>query len=264
MPIIAVTNQKGGTAKTTTSLNVATTLAARGYSTIAVDNDPQGNLTTALRPPDAPPLYAESGPTEGHTLALYEEGRESRPQAVRERLSLIGATQQLEQVNRLDMIAVLGFRAALRRLAQEVDYVVVDCLPGFGVALSAAYAAAHYVLIPTDFEAFAIDGIDALLENAQMVGRYANDDLEILGILPTRVPAQETVLARTLRERLVGKYGQDLVFDAGVTASTVVGQAMALGLPMAEYAPASRQHAEYAVATDEILARIAARRRAAA
>jgi chromosome partitioning protein len=130
MTTIAIANQKGGVGKTTIALNLAQGLAARGYHTLAVDNDAQGNLTSGLL--DDPTVLA------ANVLSFYDEEQPAvHPHQIQTHLELIGADIRLAKITDRDFEVIFRLREGLDALRHAYDFILIDCVPSFGY-LSAA------------------------------------------------------------------------------------------------------------------------------
>ena len=125
MTTIAIANQKGGVGKTTIALNLAQGLAARGYHTLAVDNDAQGNLTSGLL--DDPTALA------ANVLSFYDDARQAvHPQRIQKHLELIGADIRLAKIADRDFEVIFRLREGLDELRHAYDFILIDCVPSFG------------------------------------------------------------------------------------------------------------------------------------
>src|SRR5947207_10249858 len=151
MSIIAIANQKGGTGKTTITFNLAKGLAEKGYSVLAIDNDPQGNLTGAF--------LEDQTKLEADVLHFYEDHHNVSPQQVGRNLSLIGANIQLSKVADGSFEVIYKLKEGIEGIKGKYDFVLIDCLPSFGYLNMASLNAAKYVLVPTKPAPFALMGL---------------------------------------------------------------------------------------------------------
>ncbi len=229
--IIAVANQKGGVGKTTTAVNLAASLAAAERRVLAVDSDPQGNLTSGLGR-----KTRESRPS------LYEaliEGRPIEQLAIAtdlEHLQLIPSDRNLTGAE-VELVSVLAreyrLKEALAPIAGRYDYVIVDCPPSLGLLTLNALAAAQTVLIPLQCEYYALEGISELTATLQRVKRALNPDLEIEGVLLTMVDERTNLTQQVIAE--VRSHFKDKVLTTQVPRSVRLAEAPSFGQPVILY-----------------------------
>ncbi|MET4696877.1 ParA family protein [Endozoicomonas lisbonensis] len=260
--ILAVTNQKGGVGKTTSSCNVAKELCSRNKRVLLVDNDPQGNQTKLIFGDDIPEeiFYIDdqgksrSGPANSYTL--YEEGREVEPYRVSDYLSIFGTNKKLAGMNSEDVIEVgIPFKEKLTDIAQQFDYIIIDCLPGWGTLLNSALLTSDYVLIPTELDGFAVDGIAQLYKTVGSVKKHLNPGLQVLGIFANKVDGRRVQVQRHYKQDIRERFG-DAMLEHEITASVKVAEANALNQSVAEYMPTLTQTHQYQRLATEILERM--------
>jgi chromosome partitioning protein len=259
--IIAVANQKGGVGKTTTAASFATELAILGHRTLIVDADPQANVTRNFLTPDivtsslANVLLSNPNQTQSSI-------KDERLTTVIEGLDIIPSTISLAYFDRESPVAIKQLRSALRDVANDYDFVVIDTPPNFGLLLSAALMAANYVLIPVQAAPFALAGLSDLLQVIKDM-RDLNENLKILGAVctlydvRTRISKQSYQKLQELACDLDVAVDLDLhVFETVINRDTNLEASSLNSQPIQLYEPKSRGAEEYAKLTLEILQRM--------
>ncbi|OFW49642.1 MAG: hypothetical protein A3G77_16380 [Acidobacteria bacterium RIFCSPLOWO2_12_FULL_68_19] len=253
--VLAIANQKGGVGKTTTVINLATSLALDGFRVLAVDIDPQGNLTSGLglrgRRADAGTIYeallAEAAP-ERCLLATQVEN-----------LSLIPADRNLTGAE-IELVSAPSREYRLRRLIDPLrgrfDCIFIDCPPSLGLLTLNALVAADAVLIPLHCEYFALEGLADLVGTMRRVRSGLNPTLDIEGVLLTMYDERTNLgqlVARDVRE-----FFKEKVFNTVIPRNVRLGEAPSHGIPAVLYDAKSRGAAAYVALAKEMLARHAA------
>ena len=253
--VVAVANQKGGVGKTTTALNVATSVALAGQRVLLVDVDPQGNLTSGVG------LKGERA--QGGTVyeALLTDGDPASfvlPTRV-ERLFLIPADRNLTGAE-IELVSVPERERRLARvldaLRSRYDYIFIDCPPSLGLLTLNALVAADAVLIPLHCEYFALEGLAELVGTMRRVRGGLNPALDIEGVLLTMYDDRTNLgqlVARDVRE-----FFKDKVFNTIIPRNVRLGEAPSHGIPAVLYDAKSRGAAAYVALAREMLARRAA------
>ncbi|HEY8846253.1 MAG TPA: AAA family ATPase [Candidatus Limnocylindrales bacterium] len=245
---IACANQKGGVGKTTTVVNLAAYLALAGDHVLVVDLDPQGNATSGFGIERA-----------GLEATLYDVilGDTAmrdviRPTAVADcsivpaSVSLAGADVELAAVEQRER----RLARALRGVTEDYDYVLVDCPPSLGLLTVNALTAADSVLIPTQCEYYALEGLSQLIATLNLVRDSLNPALEIKGVVLTMYDAR-TNLSADVAAEVRGHLG-DAVFETIVPRSVRLSEAPSFGLPIALYRADSRGALAYAELAREL------------
>ncbi len=245
--IIAVANQKGGVGKTTTSVNVAASLAMSGGRVLLVDLDAQGNATMGCGV-DKNELEA----------TIYEWLIENKPLAevVRKcnggfevlpaNLDLTAAEVELMQSEGREFV----MRRRLREETAPYEFVIIDCPPSLSILTVNALIAADGVLVPMQCEYYALEGLSALLETIDGIRERANPDLEIEGILRTMYDPRNS-LTRDVSRQLIQYFG-DQVFRTVIPRNVRLAEAPSHGLPAILYDRTSRGAVAYAALAGEI------------
>jgi chromosome partitioning protein len=226
--IIAVANQKGGVAKSTTTVNVAAALAEKGRRVLLIDFDPQGALTIGL---GINPLKLEKtvyhalidpNTSLGDVLNSPKPGIDIAPAT----LDLAGA--EIELLNEIGRERILSNK--LQPILQHYDFVFVDCPPNLSLLTINALAGAQYVLIPTETQYLAYRALPLLFSTIEKIQQRSNPQLKILGIIPTK-HRPGTVHNKEVLDLLRQNYDQyfiDIVFPVrtGLADSIVGGQSI--------------------------------------
>jgi chromosome partitioning protein len=226
MKIIAIANHKGGCAKTTTALNVAVTLANTGSHVLAVDLDPQGNLSASLGI-DLQEL--EDNHRTSHRLMLDEKGDFSTYiVSVRPRLDLLPACLDSDAEALLDGQAVsreLLLKQKLAPAQKAYDYCVIDTPPSLRVPTLNALAMSDLTIVPVESSMFALLGLGQLLRTVAKV-RKAHSPEMLLMALSTLYTARQN-LDKNIRAKVVEKFTEDFVFQTTIPRAVAVGEATA-------------------------------------
>ncbi len=251
--ILAVVNQKGGVGKTTTSVNLGAGLAAAGKRVLLVDLDPQGNATTGSgidkRTVSRTVYQVLLGLGEVATIRVVsEKGKYDLLPANRE---LAGAEIDLVELpNREGRL-----KAALAVVANEYDYILIDCPPSLSLLTINGLVAAGEVLIPMQCEYYALEGLSDLVGTVKRVRAHLNPGLEIGGLLRTMYDPRNT-LSQQVSAQLEQHFGAK-VFTTLVPRNIRLAEAPSYGAPALVWDPSSKGALAYMALTEEILARAA-------
>ena len=251
-PVVAVSNQKGGVGKTTTTINLAASLCRRGRTALLIDMDPQANLTSGIG--------LKGRPAPGGTIynALMADSTVDVrdfviPTAV-SGLSLVPADRNLTGAE-LELVGLPNRESRLRPLVASArdrfDFIFVDTPPSLGLLTLNALVAVDQVLIPLTCEYFALEGLAELTATLQRVRAGLNRELEIGGVLLTMTDSRTNLGQQVAAE--VRGFFKDKVFRTVIPRNVRLGEAPSYGLPAIVYDRRSRGAVAYLALADEIL-----------
>ena len=250
--VIAIANQKGGVGKTTTSINLAASLAALDKKVLVIDADPQANASSGL-----------GADVKKVTTSIYEcliDGEPLRSaivdtcidglQIVCSRIDLVGA--ELELLNVPNRERVLS--GLLSEVKREYDYILIDCSPSLGLITVNSLTAADSVIIPVQAEYFALEGISKLLNTIKIIkSTKLNPSLEIEGFLLTMYDSRLR-LANQIYEELKVHF-RDMVFTTVIHRNIRLSEAPSHGVPALLYDPDSKGSVNHMQLAKELVER---------
>lgn len=250
--IIAVANQKGGVGKTTTAINLATSLAMLEFKVLLIDMDPQGNSTSGLGQTGEEPVptvyEALLGDTDIRSALLRTEveGLDLIPSAPR----LFGAEIELVALERRESI----LQRSLAPLAPQYNFVLIDCPPSLGLLTINALTAAHSVLIPMQCEYYALEGLSQLLQTIRLVQESLNPGLRVEGVLLTMFDGRLSLSQQVAEE--ARRFFGNRVFSTLIPRNVRLGEAPSFGKPAALYDPQCSGAASYMNLAKEVVSHV--------
>ena len=229
--IIAVSNQKGGVGKTTTTVNLSTALAATGRSVLVIDADPQGNASTGLgidkkqRDDDLYQLISGTITIDQAIISTNIKGVDVIPASTDLSAVELELASKKDRNNRL--------KALIKNIKTDYDYVFIDCPPSLGLLTVNALAAANSILIPLQCEYYALEGLSQLMDTVEMVREGLNPRLTIKGLVLTMYDSRNnlsSMVAKDVREHL-----GSLVYKTVIPRNVRVSEAPSYGVPVLLY-----------------------------
>ena len=248
--VIAVTNQKGGVGKTTTSINVAYFLSKMGKRTLIIDFDPQGNATSGLGI-DKQELGATMTEVIMRQIRLAKVVLPTEYKDV----YLAPSTSHLANTE-VELAQADGRFARLREALNGVidyDYIIIDSPPSLSLLTVNGLVAADYVLLPVQAEFYALEGLGQLLESMKLIRKGLNPSLKLLGVLPTMMDSRTTLSSQVYDE--IKKYFPDKIFKTTIPRNIRLAEAPSHGAPVGVYDRFSKGSRAYKALAKEIVER---------
>jgi len=248
-----VANQKGGVGKTTTTLNLAAGLALSRQRVLVVDLDPQGNATMGSGiDKRALPLSVYDVLLESCSVA------EARARSEKGGYDLLGANRELAGAE-VELVALerreQRLRAALQSVADDYDFVLIDCPPSLSLLTLNGLCCAHGVIVPMQCEYFALEGLSDLVNTIKQVHANLNRDLQVIGLLRVMFDPRIT-LQNQVSAQLKAHFG-DKVFDTVIPRNVRLAEAPSYGQPGVVFDPSSKGAMAFLAFAQELVRRVA-------
>ena len=247
--VIALANQKGGTGKTTTTVNLGVGLVRQGKRVLLVDADPQGNTTSGVGVD-----RRDCGATIYEVLISGAKAKEALVRTEFKNLTLLPSNMDLAAAE-LEMAALENREAVLKNalapIRGDYDFLLIDCPPSLGLITTNALTAADTILIPIQCEYYALEGLSQLMNTVRRVKRQYNELLDIEGVLLTMYDGRLNLTQQVVEE--VKKYFPRKVFKTVIPRTVRLSEAPGFGQPVLYYDKSSRGAQAYGELAAEIL-----------
>ena len=238
--IVAIANQKGGVGKTTTAVNLSSTLAKKGRKVLLIDTDPQGNATSGLG------ISKELEYSVYDIIVNETEMEKVIKKTEIKNLYICPSTINLAGAE-VELVSMMSREHRLKEKLDVVkdnyDYIIIDCPPSLGLITLNTFTAADSVLIPIQCEFYALEGLGQLMNTINLVKKHLNKDLQIEGALLTMYDMRTNLSNQVVKE--VSKYFENNVYKTVIPRNVKLSEAPSYGMPISIYDPRSKGAKSY-------------------
>ena len=249
--IIAVANQKGGVGKTTTVLNLAAALAESGMNVLAVDFDPQGNMSSGFGIDINNLKYSVYEAIMGQC-----EPSEAVSETYSKNLDLMASNMELSgaEIELLDIEErEFALKKCLNKIGKKYDYILIDCPPSLSLLTVNALTAADSVMIPIQCEYYAMEGLSQMLKSVGLIRKRLNKGLKVNGILFTMYDGRNNLSGQVVES--VRSALKEYIYETIIPRNVRVAEAPSYGMPVTEYDPHSSGAENYRKLAAELIAK---------
>jgi len=249
MKILAICNQKGGVGKTTTSINLAASLAHLKNKVLLIDTDPQANATSGVGVDKAAinqsiyNILVDEVNINDVIIKTAYENLDIVPSSI----ALAGAEVELVSAISREQ----RMKNAISEIKDEYDYVVIDCPPSLGLITLNSLTAADGVIIPVQTEYYALEGLSQLMNTFNIVRKHLNSKLDIFGVLLTMTDSRTNISNQVAEQ--VREHFKDKAFDTVIARTVRLSEAPSFGMSIIEYDPKSAGAGAYVKLGEEII-----------
>jgi len=250
--ILSLVNQKGGVGKTTSSVNIAVSMAAAEIRTLLIDFDPQANATTGVSN-----LIKKNDYTIYDVLMRGTDINKALCSTQFDHLDVIISENDLVGAE-IELVNVIAreyqLKSLIKKLKRKYEYIIVDCPPSLGLLTINALAASNAVLIPIQCEYYALEGLGQLLNTIRLVQKHINPKLSIAGVLLTMYDSRLNLSKEVADE--VREYFEEKLFNTVIHRNVRLGEAPSFGKPALLYDANSTGAQNYLSLVEELLNRV--------
>ncbi len=250
--IIAFANQKGGVGKTTSAVNIAASLGIADKKTLLIDLDPQGNATSGVGIPkkSLKGTVKDVLTGEADIKSVIIQTSYKNLSIIPTNVSLSGAEFDLYN----DEGSEFNLKDAIKSIADDYDYIIIDCPPSLGMLTVNALAASDGIVVTMQAEFYALEGLSQLINTTKNVKKLYNPDLKITGILITMYNKRLLLSMQVMDE--LRKYYPDKLFETCISRNVRLSEAPSFGKPVYYYDKHSKGAQEYIDVANELISRI--------
>ena len=248
---VAIFNQKGGVGKTTTCVNMAAALGAKGKKTLLIDIDPQGNTTSGVGIDKSEVQYStyDMLVDDVSARAIMLETEFKNLFLLPSSINLAGAELEMAEIENRNS----ALKKAIAGLVVEFDYIIIDCPPSLGILSINALVAADTLIVPLQCEYYALEGLSQLVSTVRTIKQRYNKHLELEGVLFTMYDSRLKLTQQVIDE--VNKYFPNKAYKTMIPRSVKIAEAPSFGEPVIYYEKYSKASFAYKKFVDEFIKR---------